>query len=410
MDTVDNLFEPARHEPLGAASWDEGTARAWIARYAEDAQSTFSPTELWPAHPRDLEGEDDGSPFAMVYFGAAGVIGALDHLARAGAVGPCARFAPNVDELPARNAAMVEQWGHGTEGLLMGRSGILLLRYRLARDCATAGATADAIADSIAANSRHPSLELLWGSPSTMHAALTMHEWTGEERWAELFRADADALLRAFLPADDAACRFWTQDLYGKKTRYIGAGHGFAGNASALIRGRELLPPSVWAECADGVVATTHALAQREGPLANWPPMLLPPGSTASKVLVQWCHGAPGIVTSLAGLPDPRLDDLLVGAGELTWTAGPLTKGAGLCHGTAGNGYAFLKLFRRMSDPRWLERARAFAMHAIAQSDRMANEHGRRRHSLWTGDAGVACYVWGCVTGDAALPNLDPTA
>jgi hypothetical protein len=26
----------------------------------------------------------------------------------------------------------------------------------------------------------------------------------------------------------------------------------------------------------------------------------------------------------------------------VTWRAGPLTKGAGLCHGTGGNGYAFL--------------------------------------------------------------------
>jgi Lanthionine synthetase C-like protein len=86
-----------------------------------------------------------------------------------------------------------------------------------------------------------------------------------------------------------------------------------------------------------------------------------------------------GIVTSLAALPDPRLDDLLVAAGELTWAAGPLAKGPGLCHRTAGNGYAFLKLFKRTGDERWLDRARAFAMHAIAQSDRDAAEYGRRR-------------------------------
>jgi len=125
---------------------------------------------------------------------------------------------------------------------------------------------------------------------------------------------------------------------------------------------------------------------------------------------VQSCHGAPGVVTSLAGLPDPRLDELLAAAAELTWVAGPLEKGAGLCHGTAGNGYAFLKLFRRTNDERWLERARAFAMHTMAQGDRMAEQYGQRRHSLWTGDAGVACYVWGCISGDAALPNLDPAA
>jgi len=112
-------------------------------------------------------------------------------------------------------------------------------------------------------------------------------------------------------------------------------------------------------------------------------------------------------VTSLSHLPDPRLDDLLVAGGELTWAAGPLTKGAGLCHGTAGNGYAFLKLFKRTNDRRWLDRARAFAMHAIAQSDKMANEYTQRRYSLWTGDAGVACFVASCIAGNDALPNLD---
>lgn len=85
--------------------------------------------------------------------------------------------------------------------------------------------------------------------------------------------------------------------------------------------------------------------------------------------MVQHCHGAPGIVNALAYFPDSRIDDLLIAAGELTWHAGPLVKGGGLCHGTAGNGFAFLKLFRRTKDEIWLDRARRFAMHACRQSD-----------------------------------------
>jgi hypothetical protein len=337
------------------------------------------------------------------------VVWALEHLARAGMAARSVDFAPFVDRVAACNLAQVEAWGHGTEGLLMGRSGILLLHYRLAADRAAAGAVAAAIAASIMANAGHPSLELLWGTPGTMHAALTLHEWTGEARWAELFRADADRLLRSLLPVDDAPCRLWTQDLYGQKPRYLGAGHGFAGNASALIRGRDLLPPASLAAWEDAAVETVHATALREGMLANWPAWVA--GSTTPpRLLVQWCHGAPGIVTSLAGLPDPRLDALLVAGGELTWAAGPLAKGAGLCHGTAGNGYAFLKLFKRTGDPRWLERARAFAMHAIGQSERLAGEHGQRRYSLWTGDPGVAWYLWNCIAGTDTLPNLDPIA
>jgi len=404
------LFDPKRHEPLAGVVWNEAAARAWIARYADDAERSFSRERLWPTHPRDAGNDLADTPCPMLYFGAAGVIWALDHLARAGAITPTTEFLPVVAELEARNTALVEPWGHGVEGLLMGNSGIRLLQYRLAAGHGTtdiAATTADALAAGIAANAGHPSLELLWGSPATMHAALTMHEWTGEARWAELFCADADDLLRSFLPTEDAPCRLWTQDLWGRRQKMTGAGHGFAGNASAVIRGRALLTGDVWAQWADGIIETAHATALREGPLANWIPEM-PPAHAPPKLLVQWCHGAPGMVTSLAGLRDPRLDELLAAAAELTWVAGALEKGAGLCHGTAGNGYALLKLFARTQDQRWLERARAFAMHAMAQSDRMAAEHGQRRHSLWTGDPGVACYAWSCITGDDAFPNLDP--
>jgi hypothetical protein len=405
------LFDPKRHEPLAATPWDEAFARGWIARYAEDANAAFSRECLWPTHPRDAGKDIADTPCPMLYFGAAGVIWALDRLAHAGAVEPTIDFAPVVAELEARNIALTEPWGYGTHGLLMGNSGIRLLQYRLASDrgaADTAAAVANALAAGVAANAGHPSQELLWGVPATMHAALTMHEWTGEARWAELYRADADALWQTFLPADEATCRLWTQALWGRKQKMTGAGHGFAGNASALIRGRALLPDDARARWEDAIVETVHATAQRDGPLANWIPEV-PSARTPPKFLVQWCHGAPGVVTSLARLPDPRLDELLAAAAELTWVAGPLEKGAGLCHGTAGNGYAFLKLYRRSGGDVWLDRARAFAMHAMAQCDRMAAEHGQRRHSLWTGDAGVACYVWSCIEGDDLLPNLDPS-
>jgi hypothetical protein len=63
----------------------------------------------------------------------------------------------------------------------------------------------------------------------------------------------------------------------------------------------------------------------------------------------------------------PEFEALLLDAGRFTWAAGPLTKGSDLCHGTSGNGYAFLKLYRRTNDPMWLDRARQFAMTAIIQ-------------------------------------------
>jgi hypothetical protein len=101
------------------------------------------------------------------------------------------------------------------------------------------------------------------------------------------------------------------------------------------------------------------------------------------------------------------MDAMLIGAGRAIWQAGPLAKGHGLCHGTAGNGCAFLALFRRTGDETWLERARSFAMHALAQSERMRQHYGQGRDTLWTGDPGLAVYLWHCLDGTAGLPALD---
>ena len=107
----------------------------------------------------------------------------------------------------------------------------------------------------------------------------------------------------------------------------------------------------------------------------NWPPVV---GDTQKRL--QWCHGAAGIVATVGDLMPP---DLMLAGAELTWQAGPLAKGAGLCHGTAGNGYAFLKAYAVTGDELWLERARRFAVHALEQAQRAAvlAVHGRHRRS-----------------------------
>jgi hypothetical protein len=137
-----------------------------------------------------------------------------------------------------------------------------------------------------------------------------------------------------------------------------------------VVRGRDLLPADEWHQWEQRIENTVARTATVEGDLANWRTYLIQPEDTPPRVLMQFCHGAPGFVISLAALPGPALDRLLLAGGEATWAAGPLLKGANLCHGTGGNGYAFLKLFRRTGDERWLTRARAFAMHGIVQCER----------------------------------------
>ena len=114
-------------------------------------------------------------------------------------------------------------------------------------------------------------------------------------------------------------------------------------------------------------------------------------------------------MASLAALPrDDELDALLLAGGELTWAAGPLRKGAGLCHGTAGNGFALLKLFARTGDELWLERARRFAMHAAAQVEAARRAAtGAAATRLWTGDLGTAMFLRQCLAGASELPAIE---
>lgn len=43
--------------------------------------------------------------------------------------------------------------------------------------------------------------------------------------------------------------------------------------------------------------------------------------------------------------------------GEVIWQRGLLRKGYGICHGTAGNGYAFLSLYKLTQEQKYLYRA-----------------------------------------------------
>jgi hypothetical protein len=155
----------------------------------------------------------------------------------------------------------------------------------------------------------------------------------------------------------------------------------------------------------------TAAILSREAVveegLANWPGLAggdLVPRDGMPRL--QWCHGSPGIVATAGAYLD---EELLLAGSELTWRAGPHgdDKGAGLCHGTAGNGYGLLKAFAHTGDERWLERARRFAVHGLAQTERLRTEAGRGRYSLMTGDVGVALFAAACLDADARYPVLD---
>jgi hypothetical protein len=392
------MYDAARHVPLVADPWDESAAGASIAEIAGDALARFDPHAFWPAHPLD-EGLSDGA--TQLYFGATGVIWALDHLARAGAGTRAFDFTPVLPRLLEASGAQHRRHPYPRHAsYLMGEVGALLLWLKLAPEAAIA----DALAARITDNDGLPVMELMWGTPGTMLACVFAAAMTGEARWRGLWRGQAARLLADL--GETRAGALWTQRLYGHVARYLGLVHGYAGNMGALLRGWDWLDAASRARIADAAPRALAALAWESDEGANWPAVA---GEDQPPYLVQVCHGAPGIVVGLAGGPlaDPDLDRLLRRAGDLIVRTGPLAKGPNLCHGTAGNGYALLKLHARGGDPARLAQARAFAMTAIAQCRDARRRYGRGRYSLWTGDLGLAVFLWDCIRGEAAFPTLD---
>ena len=388
------LWDRDRHEPLCDEPWDEHAARAGVHELAADAERAYREETLWPAHPLDQPGAN--VPWTSLYCGASGVAWALEQLRQRSAIGATRDWRAEALRILDVHLATPEI-GEPAPSLMLGEVGVR----------AVADVGHDRLYELIESNIEHEALELLWGAPGTMLPALFLYERTGEARWRELYLRNAEYLVRTLEHHADYDVWMWTQHLYGETVRLLGAGHGFAGNMYSLLRGAALLSEEQRAVIHQRAGHTLRSVALAEGSFANWLPHVGAARQGREKILVQWCHGAPGMILGLSRLPpDDETDALLVAAGELTWHAGPLAKGAGLCHGTAGNGYAFLALHARTGDSRWLERARRFAMHALMQSRAARAEYGHGRYSLWTGDIGVALFLQDCLDGVGELPSL----
>ena len=398
------LFRPEDFEPLTEEPWDADRIRAGIREIVDDTDVALrGPKLLWRAD--DWDRWQATSPLKDLYCGAAGVLWALDDLRRRG-------HAETRLELEGLSLATLERQrvrpdfgasfsahfplpAERDSALLTGLAGILLVAFRIA----PRRALADELQRLVRANVANETDELMWGSPGTLVAAQLMFHWTGEEGWREAWDESADALLER---RDSDG--LWTQHLYGYTDRILGPAHGFVGNVLALGQRLDARRRASLHRRANEVLARTAVV---ERGLANWPPVADEAlANKRGEIRVQWCHGAPGIVISAADHLD---EELLLAGAKLTWHVGPHgdERGSSICHGTAGNGYAFLKAFGRTGDEIWLERARRFAVHALAQMRQERSARGRGRYSLFTGDLGVALYLANCLDARDAYPVLD---
>ena len=390
------LFTPARHEPVTDRGFTEAAARRAIARIGASAADELDAADgRWPLDAEDAL-DDEAHPESSLYCGAAGIYWALGELADAGYDVPDVVSRDRVEALEARLVERPDD-PDGIGGVWGGIPGVLAVAEHRWPDAERRDRLAAFARESLAS----PTLEVMNGHPGHMELAAQLHARTSEPRWAEIWRAGAARLLAEWTLDEELDAWLWTQQLGEYRPRSLGAAHGLVGNVHALLRF-----PDVRADVEARTVATMSRLAVVKDGHANWPPGADEPFESRGRIRVQWCHGSPGVLISLwdVARDDDDWSELLLAAGRLVWDAGPLRDAPGLCHGTAGNAYALLALWRRTGDDEWLERARAFAWHAALQAERRAARTGRGWHSLYTGDEGVALCLAACVAGDARFP------
>jgi hypothetical protein len=396
------LFTPDNHEPLTDEPWDEDRVRARIRDLVADAEATFDAEGCWaPMDDWDSGGGSAPLPLTTLYRGASGVVWGLDMLQLRG-------LAESQIDLAALARRAYEIWRANPAperldppvrthaSLFDGDSGILAVAYKLA----PAADLADALHARVRENWNCEANDLMAGAPGTMLAANAMLDWTGEERWAEAWRESAEELWRRRYWDG-----FWTYPPYGKSP---GASHGIGTNTNVLLQGGDMFAVDRQEQLRTDTSAALAKIAVREDGMANWAMSVEDCGELdwEGGIRLQWCHGGAGVVAATA----PYLDEeLLLAGAELVWQAGPgsMTKGPGICHGTAGNGYALLRTFGRTGDELWLERARRFAVHALGQVERWRAERGRGRYSLWAGDVGAALFASDCLDARTEVPIVD---
>ncbi|KAI0084986.1 hypothetical protein BDY19DRAFT_997221 [Irpex rosettiformis] len=165
-----------------------------------------------------------------------------------------------------------------------------------------------------------------------------------------------------------APALMWTW--HGK--RYLGGAHGIAGILQMLVSAPSYMLLRHW----DAILHTLQWLADiQDQETGSWShkasrDLLIKPLKVSSSdgdnnMMVQWCHGAPGVLIlfskllrqeSTYGLELPSslcntMRDALARGAELVYARGLLRKGIGLCHGVAGSVYTLLAVSDILDSP-----------------------------------------------------------
>jgi hypothetical protein len=375
------IFEPDRHKRLERLPFDRHDVQRFATEVLTDAITAIEAAVPLPGSNAHYEGparlshlyaglHEPPSWGLGVYSGLLGALWGAHYIERHGLVQTGLDYIGLGRRLHDAFLAMPDR--ERNDCPFFGEIGHLMFRGLVERD----GAHADRAFALIEAGYRNDIDELFWGAPAFAAACLRFGEIQPQPRWARLFYDIANYLWRRLDCDASGGARVWRQNLDGVCVAHLGAAHGFAGAAGILLQGADMLPPTL----RDEIVRVSR----------------------------DTCHGSPGIVASMYRSHAYPTDPLLEAAAASTWRAGPLAKArGGLCHGTAGNGYAFLVAHQRAVPGPWLERAQAFAAHGMARSRAERAAHGSYKVALWTGDVGTAVFALDCLLESPGLLTLD---
>lgn len=203
--------------------------------------------------------------------------------------------------------------------------------------------------------------------------------------------------------------------------RYLGAAHGVTGILVVLMQCTWRFKGEGAAHLTTLLQSTLAFLLSIRLPSGNCPSSLPDdPRESSSDKLVQWCHGAPGLIFACLAAYDlwsqPVHLQAALDSASVVWERGLLKKGLGLCHGIAGNAYVFMRLFDVTRDRAQLYRAYSFLHWGLAgpQRDALATQPDVP-DSLANGRAGCACAVADCMRllsegAQAAAPEASATS
>ncbi|EGS20263.1 uncharacterized protein CTHT_0040020 [Thermochaetoides thermophila DSM 1495] len=228
--------------------------------------------------------------------------------------------------------------------------------------------------------------ELLYGRAGTLYLLRMVRTWV----------SGCDDLIGPAIVEVENAMLGNAPNWKWRGKRYLGAAHGDIGIVTQLV----LTSP----ELAPRLEDTLSRLLEMQREDGNWPSSEEAASLGGGKGLVQFCHGAPGFVTSLLSLREffPNLHDKIDAAvergRECIWQQGLLKKEPCLCHGIFGNALTLARGEKRdhflaVAVPENVARLKAQDPTVFERAD-----YGRS-YSLTTSYTPSAVWTW-LVAGD----------